>query len=54
MPDIIMNPIGYVKNNVQNRKDASWGNDVSKIILNEEYYTGFKGLEDFSHAIVIY
>lgn len=54
MQDIIMNPIGYVKNSVQNKKDVSWGEDVSTIILNEEYYTGLKGLEDFSHAIIIY
>ena len=54
MQDIIMNPIGYVKNNVQNKKDVAWGEDVSTIILNDEYYTGLKGLEDFSHAIIIY
>lgn len=54
MQDIIMNPIGYVRNNVQNKKDVSWGEDFSTIILNEEYHTGLKGLEDFSHAIIIY
>lgn len=54
MQDIIMQPIGYVKNNVQDKKDESWGEEVSTIILNEEFHTGLKGLEDFSHAIIVY
>ncbi len=54
MSDIIMHPIGYVKNNVKSKKDTSWGEDVSTIILSEKYYTGLKGIEDFSHAIIIY
>ncbi len=54
MQDIIMKPIGYVKNSVQQKKDVSWGNEVSTIILNDEYHTGLKGLEAFSHAIIIY
>ena len=52
--DIIMKPIGYIKNEVENKKDVSWGNDVSVIKLNEEYEGGLKGLEEFSHVTVIY
>lgn len=54
MQDVIMKPIGYVENDVENRKDVSWGNDVSAIILNEEYHGGLKGLEEFSHVTIIY
>lgn len=54
MKNIIMEPIGCVKNCIENKKDVSWGEDVSAIMLDEEYYTGLKGLEDFSHVIVIY
>lgn len=54
MQDIIMKPIGYIENDVENRKDVSWGNDVSAIILNEEYHGGLKGLEEFSHVTIIY
>ena len=49
-----MQPIGYVHNNVVSKKDVSWGEDVSIIELNEEYYTGISGLKDFSHATIIY
>lgn len=54
MREIIMNPIGYVRNAVQSRKDVSWGEDVSTIVLNEEYHSGLKGLENFTHVIILY
>lgn len=54
MENIVMNPIGYVKNDIENRKDVSWGEDVSSIILNEEYHGGLKGLEEFTHVTIIY
>lgn len=49
-----MQPIGYVQNGVKTKKHETWGADVSTILLKEEYYTGLKGLEDFSHAMIIY
>jgi len=52
--EIEMKPIGYVHNDVANKKDVSWGQDVSVIELEEEYYSGLEGLSDFSHAIIIY
>ncbi len=54
MIDIVMQPIGYVKNEVTQRKDTSWGEDTSTVVLNDEYKTGLTGLEDFSHAIIIF
>ncbi len=54
MEEIIMTPIGYVKNEVINRKDTSWGDDVSSIVLEEQYVSGLAGLEDFSHAVILF
>ena len=54
MQEIIMKPIGYVENNIQDKKDVAWGEDVSKIVLEKEYYTGLSGLEEFTHAIIVY
>ena len=54
MEKIILTPIGTVKNSVKNRKDSSWGNDVSLIILDEQYACGLKGLEEFSHAVILF
>lgn len=36
--EITMSPIGYVENNVQAKKDIAWGEDVSKIVLEKEYW----------------
>lgn len=54
MHEIIMRPVGYVRNRIEEKKDSAWGSDVSTIALAQEYHTGLKGLEDFSHAIVIF
>lgn len=49
-----MQPVGYVQNQIHDKKDAAWGGDLSTIILENEYHTGLKGLEGFSHAMVIF
>ena len=50
MNDIVMRPVGIVKNEVNNKKDISWGEDFFTITLLDDYYGGLKGLEDFSHV----
>ena len=52
--NIVMKPISFVRNEVINKKDVSWGNDSSLIVLEEQYKSGLKGLEDFSHAIILF
>lgn len=54
MEEILMHPIGFVKNEVSTRKDVSWGEDTSVIRLADEYLSGLSGLEDFSHAIILF
>ena len=54
MEKITLTPIGIVKNSVTIRKDTSWGDDISLIKLDEQYAGGLKGLEDFSHAIILF
>ena len=53
MQNIIMQPIGYVKNDVQNKKDTAWGTDISTIMLETEFCGGLLGLEAFSHVLVL-
>ena len=52
--NMYMESIAYVSNEVENKKDASWGDDVSEIKLETQYYGGLNGLEAFSHAIIVY
>lgn len=53
MNDIIMRAVGYVSNQVDERKDNFWGNDISTITLLEEFRGGLTGLSEFSHAIIL-
>ena len=52
--ELKVKPIGRVRNQVAERKDVSWGADVSSILLEEPFRPGLKGLEDFSHAIILF
>ena len=54
MNDLIMTPIGYVKNEVINKKHSLWGEDLSTIILDEQYTYGLTGLDRFSHAVILF
>lgn len=53
MADIIIQPIGYVHNQVEKKKDAGWGSEVSTIMLENAFHGGLTGLSDFSHAIIL-
>lgn len=48
------NTIGYVSNKVEVKKDVHWGDDISKIILEEQYEKGLLGLSGFSHLLIVY
>ena len=47
-------PIGIVKNSVKEAIDENWGAVVSEIELREEFAPGLKGLDTFSHVIVVF
>lgn len=52
--NITMRPVGYVRSSVTRRKDTSWGGETADIVMEEEFAAGLTGLEDFSHALIIY
>ena len=47
-------PIGFVRNEVLSPHNYEWGEEISEIIVNKEYANGLVGLEDFTHAIIIF
>lgn len=49
-----LNPIGIVNSPVKEGIDKNWGNVISEINLYEQFWGSGKGLEEFSHAIIIY
>lgn len=47
-------PIGYVRNTVEEKVDRGWGQIVSDITIDASLAAGLKGLEEFSHVIVVF
>lgn len=54
MPEIVMNAIGTVHNQVTEPVDADWGKVVSELHIHADYVPGLQGLSDWSHVVVIY
>ena len=53
MENITLSPIGYVSNDIPEKKDDFWGNSISTITLKNEFRGGLTGLQEFSHAIIL-
>lgn len=47
-------PIGIIKSPVTKMSQGNWGQVQSEIHLNDPYPKGLKGLEEFSHIIVVF
>lgn len=47
-------PIGLVRSPVTEMSRGQWGNVCSEIHIDQRFLPGLKGLEDFSHIIVIF
>lgn len=45
--------IGFVENDVKKSTDGKWSTIKSKIVLDSYYKGGLKGLESFSHAVIL-
>ena len=49
-----LDPIGTVRNGVTAARDEEWGRVVSEIQLRPELADGLRGLEQFSHVMVVF
>ena len=49
-----LTPIGFVKNPVLDPRDEGWSKVVSEIRLRPELAAGLRGLEEFSHVVVVF
>ena len=54
MKEINIIPIGVVKNIVKEPRFGSFADIVSEIIVNEKFTDALKGIEDYSHVIIVY
>lgn len=51
--EIKLKPIGFAKNQ-ERQHFGKWGNVSTDLVINREFQDALKGLEDYSHLIVIY
>lgn len=51
---ISLKPIGEVKNKVEEQRFGNWKTVISEIAINKKFAEALDGLEDYSHAIVLY
>jgi tRNA (adenine37-N6)-methyltransferase len=54
MPALELMPIGTIHNSVTDPIDEQWNKVISDIHINPDLADGLKGLEDWSHIVVIY
>lgn len=54
MKKITLTAIGVVKNNIKKPRFGSFKNEVSEIILKEKFTDALKGIEDYSHLIIVF
>jgi len=47
-------PIGFVRNEVLHPNNSEWGEEISEIITKDEFTKGLIGLEEFTHAIIVF
>ncbi len=54
MEEIRLKPIGFVKNNIKEPRFGNFADEISEIILDEKFTEALKGIDDYSHVIVVY
>ena len=54
MENVSLRVIGFVENARTSTADADWGGLESTLMLRPEYLGGLNGIEQFSHALVIF
>ena len=54
MKEITLRPIGLVKNDIKEPRFGNFTDEVSEIIIDEKFTDALKGIEDYSHLIIVY
>jgi tRNA (adenine37-N6)-methyltransferase len=54
MKNITLTPIGVVKNTIKKPRFGSFKNDVSEIVLKKKLTDALRGIEDYSHVMIVY
>lgn len=52
--EIVLRPIGYVRNNFNSKEKMDYDEDISKIIVYDEYAEGLSKIEDEEYLTIIF
>ena len=54
MRDIVLRPIGKVRNSIRVLRREGWNSVISEIVLKPEYVEALDGVEDYSHLFIFF
>ena len=54
MKEIIIKPIGFVKNDVKEPRFGDFANEISEVVIDEKFTEALGGIDDYSHVIIVY
>lgn len=54
LPDVVLRPIGVVRNRVKRPMTGGWEDVTSRIVLRPELAEALLGLTDYSHVLVLF
>ena len=54
MRDIVLRPIGKVRNSIRVLRREGWDSVISEIVLKPEYVEALDGVEDYSHLFIFF
>src|SRR3989338_8185984 len=52
--EITLKPIGVVRNNVKVPRFGNFADEVSEVIVDEKFAEALKGIDDYSHVVIVY
>ncbi len=54
MKEICLKPIGIVKNRVRKPRFGGFAEETSEIIVDKKFQEALKGIDDYTHLIIVY
>jgi tRNA-Thr(GGU) m(6)t(6)A37 methyltransferase TsaA len=54
MDEIKMKPIGVARNSEKEPRFGSFGDEITEIIVDEEFTDALTGIDDYSHVIIVF
>ncbi|NIN51951.1 MAG: tRNA (N6-threonylcarbamoyladenosine(37)-N6)-methyltransferase TrmO [Nitrososphaeria archaeon] len=54
MNEICLKPIGFAKNSIKEPRFGSFANEITEIVVDEKFTDALKGIEGYSHLIIVY